>query len=45
MKHKFMQAISKREEPRKLRGFVQLDDAYLEGERTGGKRGCGSENK
>ncbi|XUP36991.1 IS1595 family transposase (plasmid) [Xanthomonas axonopodis pv. vasculorum] len=33
------------EEPRKLKGFVQIDDAYLGGERNGGKRGRGSENK
>ncbi|MGD3046758.1 IS1595-like element ISXo2 family transposase, partial [Xanthomonas oryzae pv. oryzicola] len=32
-------------EPRKLKGFVQIDDAYLGGERSGGKRGRGSENK
>ncbi len=24
-----------------LGGFIQLDDAYLEGERSGGKRGRG----
>lgn len=29
----------------KTQGFVQIDDAYLGGERTGGKRGRGSENK
>jgi transposase-like protein len=45
MKHKIMQAMVEREEPRKLSGFVQIDDAYLGGERTGGKRGRGSENK
>ena len=28
-----------------LSGTVQLDDAYLGGERTGGKAGRGSENK
>jgi transposase-like protein len=45
MKHKIMQAMSEREETRKLKGFVQIDDAYLGGERNGGKPGRGSENK
>lgn len=45
LKHKVMQAMMAREEPRRLKGFVQIDDAYLGGERTGGKRGRGSENK
>ncbi|RBE13418.1 IS1595-like element ISXo2 family transposase, partial [Xanthomonas oryzae pv. oryzae] len=31
MKHKIMQAMTEREEPRKLKGFVQIDDAYLGG--------------
>lgn len=45
LKHKIMQAMLEREEPRQLAGFVQIDDAYLGGERNGGKRGRGSENK
>lgn len=45
MKHKIMQVMVERENGRKLNGFVQLDDAYLGGERNGGKRGRGSENK
>ncbi len=45
LKHKIMQAMSEREDSRKLNGFVQLDDAYLGGERNGGKPGRGSENK
>lgn len=45
IKHKVMQAMMAREEPRKLACFVQIDDAYLGGERNGGKRGRGSENK
>ncbi len=45
LKHKIMQAMTDREETRQLAGFVQLDDAYLGGERNGGKRGRGSENK
>ena len=45
LKHKIMKAMTDREETRQLAGFVQLDDAYLGGERNGGKRGRGSENK
>lgn len=45
LKHKIMQAMAEREDARKLSGFVQLDDAYLGGERNGGKAGRGSENK
>ncbi|MDZ4348994.1 MAG: IS1595 family transposase [Xanthomonadaceae bacterium] len=45
LKHKIMQAMDEQEKPRKLNGFVQIDDAYLGGERNGGKRGRGSENK
>lgn len=45
LKHKVMQAMTERENTRKLKGFVQIDDAYLGGERNGGKAGRGSENK
>ena len=45
VKHKIMQAMAEREEPRRLNGFVQIDDAYLGGERNGGKRGRGAEGK
>lgn len=45
LKHKIMQAMLEREESRQLSGFVQVDDAYLGGERNGGKPGRGSENK
>ena len=45
MKHKLMQAMNAREATRRLGGLVQIDDAYLGGERNGGKRGRGSENK
>ncbi|AHE98511.1 IS1595-like element ISTni3 family transposase [Thioalkalivibrio paradoxus] len=45
LKHKLMQAMTEREERYTLSGTVQLDDAYLGGERTGGKAGRGSENK
>lgn len=37
-----MQAMSEREEAYLLRGKVQIDDAYLGGERCGGKLGLGS---
>lgn len=45
IKHKLMQAMAEREIDRQLGGVVQLDDAYLGGERNGGKAGRGSENK
>ena len=43
--HKLMDAMSEREERYLLSGDIQVDDAYLGGERTGGKAGRGSENK
>lgn len=43
--HKLMQAMSDRENRYVLEGTVHVDDAYLGGERTGGKVGRGSENK
>lgn len=45
IKHKLRQAMVEREADCKLGGVVQLDDAYLGGERNGGKTGRGSENK
>ena len=45
IKHKIMETMRVREEPRELDGRVELDDAYLGGERSGGKIGRGSENK
>ena len=45
LKHKLMQAMAHRETGRQLSGFVQIDDAYLGGERNGGTLGRGSENK
>lgn len=45
IKHKLMQAMSERDAGRRLGGLVQVDDAYLGGERNGGKAGRGSENK
>lgn len=43
--NKIMQAMSEREKAYVLRGRVQIDDAYLGGERNGGRVGRGSENK
>ncbi|QPN60311.1 IS1595 family transposase [Synechococcus sp. CBW1002] len=43
--NKILRAMSEREEEYLLRGKIQIDDAYLGGERTGGKVGRGSENK
>lgn len=43
--HKLMHAMAAREERYVLSGQVQVDDAYLGGERSGGKAGRGSENK
>lgn len=43
--HKLMQVMAEREERYMLEGKIQVDDAYLGGERSGGKVGRGSENK
>jgi len=43
--HKINGAMSRQEAARLLGGAVQLDDAYLGGERSGGKPGRGLENK
>jgi ribosomal protein L37AE/L43A len=45
MKHKLMEVMRQREEGRVLHGRVEIDDAYLGGERSGGKSGRSSENK
>ena len=45
VKHKLMQVMYEQERDRRLEDIVQIDDAFLGGERTGGKRGRGSENK
>lgn len=45
VKHKLMQVMFEQERDRRLENVVQVDDAFLGGERTGGKRGRGSENK
>ena len=41
MRHKRMQVMMERDREHPLGGSVQLDDAYLGGERSGGKRGRG----
>ena len=46
MKHKLMRAMAAREAAKpKLAGRVEVDDAYLGGERPGGKRGRGAAGK
>ncbi len=45
MKHKIMEVMRQREQDRQLTGRVEIGDAYLGGERSGGKTGCGSEDK
>lgn len=45
VKHKVMEVMRLREASRELDGRVEIDDAYLGGERSGGKTGRGSENK
>jgi transposase-like protein len=46
MKHKLMRAMAEREAAKpKLEGRVEIDDAYLGGERPGGKRGRGAAGK
>src|SRR3954449_9078634 len=46
MKHKLMRAMAEREAKKpKLEGRIEIDDAYLGGERSGGKRGRGAAGK
>ena len=45
MQHKLMQAMTQRDTIYTLKGVVQVDDAYLGGEHSGGTAGRGSENK
>ena len=45
IKHKLMQLMANVESSRQLHDLVEIDDAYLGGERNGGKAGRGSENK
>jgi transposase-like protein len=43
--HKLAQAMMERDAGKPLEGRVEMDDAYLGGERSGGKRGRGSPGK
>jgi len=45
LKHKLTEAMYLAEQSRQLHGRVEMDDAFLGGERSGGKPGRGSENK
>ena len=45
MHQKINRAMAEQDSRHRLDGAVQLDDAYLGGERAGGKTGRGSENK
>ena len=45
IKHKLGQVMMERDATKRLTGRVELDDAYLGGERTGGKRGRGAPGK
>jgi ribosomal protein L37AE/L43A len=45
IKHKLAQVMMERDAGKRLTGRVELDDAYLGGERTGGKRGRGAPGK
>ena len=45
LNHKIMCAMAEREESRQLTNVVQMDDAYLGGELSGGTAGRDSENK
>src|SRR5918996_5100112 len=45
MKHKLMEVMFQREDSRQLDGRVEIDDAYLGGELSGGTSGRGSPNK
>ena len=45
IKHKLMQVMMERDATKRLTGRIEIDDAYLGGERSGGKRGRGSPGK
>ena len=45
IKQKLMEVMSRAEDSRELSGRVEIDDAYLGGERTGGQVGRGAEGK
>jgi transposase-like protein len=45
LKHKLMHVMMERDAGKRLTGRVEMDDAYLGGERSGGKRGRGAPGK
>ena len=45
IKHKLMQVMMERDAGKPLAGRIEIDDAYLGGERSGGKRGRGASGK
>src|SRR5271154_6091351 len=45
IKHKLKQVMLERDATKRLTGRVEIDDAYLGGERSGGKRGRGAPGK
>ena len=45
VKHKLAQVMLERDATKPLTGRVEIDDAYLGGERSGGKRGRGAPGK
>jgi len=45
VKHKLAQVMMERDASKPLTGRVEIDDAYLGGERSGGKRGRGAPGK
>lgn len=45
LRHKLMEVMYERDAGRKLEGDIELDDAYLGGQRSGGKRGRGAQGK
>jgi len=45
VKHKLKQVMLERDASKQLTGRVEIDDAYLGGERSGGKRGRGAAGK
>ncbi|MCK5090544.1 MAG: IS1595 family transposase [Hyphomicrobiaceae bacterium] len=45
IKHKLAQVMMERDDEKQLDGRVEMDDFYLGGERSGGKRGRGSPGK
>ena len=45
IRHKLMQVMMERDREHPLGGWIELDDAYLGGQRSGGKRGRGAPGK